>query len=353
MDRRPGQRPDRRGPGRGRAHPVQGHRCGHARKLRLPRRLRRRPREHHRRGGHPPRRRPHRRRPARRRVRRVLGADRRALRPRPHGRQPRGRPDVALHDARLGREDPHGSVVALGDGRARRPPRRVRRAHRQRRGCRQARHRDARRRPDEPEPLPRRRDRLSVRAPPAVAGRRRRRQDARVVDDHRPGRRVARSAPARGARGLQVVRPGPAGRLGGVRWRRVGGGVLPPCRRHRLDDRQGRHPAVPARRRDHRGHRQEPVAALRGAGGRVRCVRLPARGRPGIPRTEGGAVQARSGGRHRDGARRRADHREAVPRAGQRRRDRRPEGADRARLVRRAPVRHRGRLQALRRVVAR
>ena len=35
-------------------------------------------------------------------------------------------------------------------------------------------------------------------------------------------------------------------------------GELPPPRRHRLDDRQGRHPAEPARRRDHRPHRQGP-----------------------------------------------------------------------------------------------
>ena len=38
--------------------------------------------------------------------------DRRAPPPRPHRRQPARRPDVALHDARLGRQDPHGLLVA-------------------------------------------------------------------------------------------------------------------------------------------------------------------------------------------------------------------------------------------------
>ena len=57
--------------------------------------------------------------------RRLLGRDRRALPARPHRRQPARRPDLAVHDARLGRQDPDGSVVALGDGLARRPPGRV------------------------------------------------------------------------------------------------------------------------------------------------------------------------------------------------------------------------------------
>jgi phosphoglucomutase len=54
-----------------------------------------------------------------RRLGRVLAADRRALRARSHRREPRGRPDVALHDTGLGREDPHGPVVAVRDGRTR------------------------------------------------------------------------------------------------------------------------------------------------------------------------------------------------------------------------------------------
>ncbi len=50
------------------------------------------------------------------RVGAVLGVHRREPRPRPHGRQPDGRPDVALHDARPRRQDPHGLLVAVRDG---------------------------------------------------------------------------------------------------------------------------------------------------------------------------------------------------------------------------------------------
>ena len=51
---------------------------------------------------------PHRRRPPGRRERRVLGADPRALRPRPDRREPEGRPDVRLHDPGPRRPDPDG-----------------------------------------------------------------------------------------------------------------------------------------------------------------------------------------------------------------------------------------------------
>ena len=40
-----------------------------------------------------------------------------ALRPRPHRGQPDGRPDVPVHDPRLGRQDPDGLLVAVRDGR--------------------------------------------------------------------------------------------------------------------------------------------------------------------------------------------------------------------------------------------
>ena len=54
-----------------------------------------------------------------------------------------------------------------------------------------------------------------------------------------------------------------------------------------------------------------------------------------------------------DRTRGRADHRGADDRAGQRRADRRAQGGRRVRLVRRPPVRHRGRLQAVRRILPR
>ena len=133
------------------------------RDLRLPRALRRRPREHHRREGHQGQRHPHRRRPARRRERATTGqaiAERYELDLTVVN--PDGRPGLGLHDARLGRQDPHGPVEPLGHGVGARAQRRLRHPHRQRRRRRPARHRHARRRPDEPQPLPRRRDRLPV-----------------------------------------------------------------------------------------------------------------------------------------------------------------------------------------------
>ena len=77
-------------------------------------------------------------------------------------------------------------------------------------------------------------------------GRRGDRQDARVVVDDRPGRRVARTSAVGGPGRLQVVRAGAARRVGRLRWRGVGRGVVPAPRRHGVDDGQGRHPARPA-----------------------------------------------------------------------------------------------------------
>ena len=117
--------------------------------------------------------------------RRVLGRDRRALQARPHGREPAGRPALGLHDPRLGREDPHGLLLALRHGLARQGHggrRPLRHRDRQRRGLRPPRHRHARRRADEPEPLPRRGDQLPVRrSAPGLAAGRGDRQDPRVV----------------------------------------------------------------------------------------------------------------------------------------------------------------------------
>ena len=141
--------------------------------LRLPGHLRRRPAERRRPRPRSGGRRAHRRRPARRRERRLLGRDRRAARPRPDRGQPARRPDLAVHDAGLGRQDPDGLLVAVGDGLADRPQGRVRHRHRQRRRRRPARHRHPRRRADEPQPLPRRRDPATSTAAPGPSGRRR------------------------------------------------------------------------------------------------------------------------------------------------------------------------------------
>ncbi len=187
-----------------------------------------------------------RRRPAGRRERRLLGRDRRAAPARPHRGQPAGRPDLAVHDAGLGRQDPDGLLVAVRDGVAGAGDGSrcaVRHRHRQRRRRRPARHRHPRRRPAQPEPLPRRRDRLPVLAPRGLVARRRRRQDAGELEHDRPGRREPRPAAGRGAGRLQVVRARPARRLGRLRRRGVGGRVVPAPGRRGLDDRQGRHPA--------------------------------------------------------------------------------------------------------------
>jgi phosphoglucomutase len=150
----------------------------------------------------------HRRGPARRRERRLLGRDRRAAAPRPHRREPAGRPDLAVHDAGLGRQDPDGLLVAVRDGLADRGPRRVRAGHRQRRRRRPARDRHAGRRPAEPQPLPRRRDLVPLRQPRGLVAGRRGRQDAGVVVDDRPGRGRARAAAGRGAVGFKWFVPG-------------------------------------------------------------------------------------------------------------------------------------------------
>ena len=117
----------------------------------------------------------------------------------------------------LGREDPHGSLVAVGDGLARREAARLRHPHRQRCGCRSPRDRHPRRRAHEPQPLPRGRHRLPLRAPAGLADGCRDRQDPGLLDDHRPRRRVARPDAARSPGRVQVVRTGPPGRLGRVR----------------------------------------------------------------------------------------------------------------------------------------
>ena len=119
-----------------------------------------------------------RRRPARRREPALLGGDRRAPRPRPRDRQRRARPDLPLRAARLGRQDPHGLLLALRDGAPDRPQGPLRRRLRQRPRRRPPRHRHAVRGAAEPQPPPRRLRRLPVRRRPRVGGGRRRRQDA-------------------------------------------------------------------------------------------------------------------------------------------------------------------------------
>ena len=172
---------------------------------------------------------------------RLLGRDRQPARARPHRGEPAGRRDLAVHDPRLGRQDPDGLLLAVGDGLPRRAEGQVRHRDRQRRRLRPARHRHAGRRADEPQPLPRGRDPVPLRRRPTrLAGRRADRQDPGVELDDRPGRRGARQADGRGAGRVQVVRAGADRRLVRVRRRGVGGRVVPPHGRHDVDHRQGR-----------------------------------------------------------------------------------------------------------------
>ena len=124
----------------------------------------------------------------------LLAADHRALPACRDRRQRRGRSDLPLHDRGLGRKDPDGLLLALRDGAADRDARQIRRRLRQRHRRRPARHRDPLERPDESQPLPGRRHRLSVRASPAMAQRQRGGQDHRLQRDHRPRRAKSSAA---------------------------------------------------------------------------------------------------------------------------------------------------------------
>ena len=175
-------------------------------------------------------------------------------------------PTFRFMTARLGRQDPHGLLVALRDGAADRHARQVRRRLRQRHRRRPPRHRDPLERADEPEPLPRRRHRLSVRATA--------RTGARTARSARPSSaaRSSIASPAKLGRKLvedagrlQMVRRRPARRLARLRRRGERRRLLPAARRHGLDDRQGRHHPGPAGRRDHRAHRPRSGRALRRA----------------------------------------------------------------------------------------
>ena len=113
-------------------------------RVRFPRGLHRRSRQRARFRRHPRLRHSPRRRSAGRRRRALLGAHRRALPHRPHRGQRAGRSDLPLHDARLGRPHPHGSVLALRHAPADRPEGQIRHRLRLRHRPRSPRHRRAR-----------------------------------------------------------------------------------------------------------------------------------------------------------------------------------------------------------------
>ena len=106
-----------------------------------------------------------------------------------------------------------------------------------------------------------------------------------VADKTRPG-------PHGGAGRIQVVRARPARRQRRIRRRGERGRLVPAPGRPGLDHRQGRDHPGPARRRDHRGHRQHAERALPGAHRAARRSRLRADRRAGQPGAEGRAEQA-------------------------------------------------------------
>ena len=174
--------------------------------------------------------------------RRLLGRDRRALRARPDGTQRGGRPDVRLHDRRLGREDPDGPVVAVRDGPARRAcatgstspsgttPTPTATAS-SRRGPVSSIRTISCRRPSRTCSVARATWRDDVGVGKTLV----------VVEHDRPRRRRSRPAARRGPRRVQVVRRWAGRRLDRVRRRGERRRVVPAPRRHGLDDRQGRH----------------------------------------------------------------------------------------------------------------
>ena len=173
------------------------------------------------------------------------------------GGQPDRRSALRVHDARPRRQDPDGLLQPLRDGRPARAARSLRRRVRQRHRRRSPRHRHADRGPDEPESLPGRRDRLPLHAPRRLAGGRRRRQDAGVEHADRPRRRARSGASVREVPvGFKWFVPGLRRRQPRLRRRGERRRQLPAPRRRRVDHRQGRHHPGPARRGDHRRHRQ-------------------------------------------------------------------------------------------------
>ncbi len=140
--------------------------------------LRRRSWQRHRLRCDPRCRRPHGRRSAWRRRRALLGAYRCALQARSDRGQHGSRSNLPLHDAGLGRQDPHGSIVALCDAAPDRPEGSLRHRVRLRYRSRPSRHRDAQQRLAAAESLPGGGDRLPVSQSPALEQGRSGRQDA-------------------------------------------------------------------------------------------------------------------------------------------------------------------------------
>ena len=350
LDRARGQRAARGGAGRRHARALRGGR-GRAARLRL--RLRRRPAvgDRHRRD-------PRRRAEARASTRSAARASRywQAIAER-HGldlddRQRPARPDLPLRPARLGRQDPHGLLLAVRDGAAARPGGPLRRRLRQRPRRRPPRHRHAGRRAAEPQPPPRRR------ASPTCSAASREwgedvgdRQDARLEQHHRPRSRATSAAgssrcPSASSGSSRACSTGTLGFGGeesaGASFLRRDGTAW--------SDRQGRADPVPAGRGDDGARRARIPASVYARADRA--LRRAAYQRIDVAATpeEKAVLKKLSPDQVTSDELAGEPIRAVLTKApGNGARDRRPEGVGRARLVRRPAVRDRGRLQGLRR----
>ena len=213
-------------------------------------------------------------------------------------------PTFALHDGRPRRQDPHGLLQPVRDGRAGRaegPITSVAFANDP--GLRPARHRHAVGRADEPEPLPGRRDPLSADAPPGLAGDGGGRQDAGQQQHDRPRGARARAASCRRCRSAssgsrRACSTAPAA---SAARRAPAPASCAATARVWTTDKDGTDHG-PAGRRDHRAHRQRPGRALpradRRSSARPYYTRIDA---PATPEQKAALEQtvARSGHGHR------------------------------------------------------
>jgi hypothetical protein len=224
-------------------------------------------------------------------------------RPRPDVVNPTGRPAVAVHDPRLGRK------IRMDCPRARAPWRACSAGaddfdlrHGQRRRRRPARHRHPRRRADEPQPLPRRRDRVPLHAPPRLARRCGGRQDPRLVVDDRPRRRRPRTARCGRCRSGSSGSCRASSTARSPSAARRARSELPAPRRHRLDDRQGRHSARLLAAEILAVTGSTPSSCYADLTAELRLTGLRACRCPGHPRAEGQRSAARRPSRSRRGS---------------------------------------------------
>src|ERR1039458_862766 len=168
----------------------------------------------------------------------LLGADCRALRVEPHGRERGRRPDLSFYDCRLGRPDPHGPILTLCDAEVNRPQGSLRDCFRLRSRPRPARDRHPKRGIAAAQSLPCRRYLLPLPTPAEMAQGSGDRQNGGEQPDDRSRHREAWPEALRGAGGLQVVRGWLARRFAGLRWRRERGRVVRPFGWQCVDDGQ-------------------------------------------------------------------------------------------------------------------